>query len=82
MRAAGTHRLAGFTSGDADEYSDEDDVGYVREYIRGQDAFIAREIDLSDEDASQRGLRLYHDAQRLAEADKVGIWILKLECAN
>ena len=46
-----------------DEYSDEEDVGYVREYIRGQEAFAANEVDLSDGDHSQKGLRLYHQAK-------------------
>ena len=49
---------------DVDEYSDDDDVGYVREYIRGQEAFVAREVDQSDEDGSQLGMRLYHKAQK------------------
>ena len=36
------------TADDWDEYEDEDDPGYVREDIRGQDAFAARELDASD----------------------------------
>lgn len=52
---------------DVDEYSDDNDPGYTREHIRGQDAFIAREIDPSDEDASQQGLKLYHEARGLKD---------------
>ena len=54
-----------------DEYSDEEDVGYVREYIRGQEAFAANEVDLSDGDHSQKGLRLYHQAKGLEGSQQV-----------
>ena len=40
---------------DSDEYSDDDDPGYTRQDIRGQEAFIARELDLSDDEGSHRG---------------------------
>ena len=40
---------------DHDEYSDDDDPGYTRQDIRGQEAFIARELDLSDDEGSHRG---------------------------
>jgi hypothetical protein len=53
--AAGAHE-------DHDEYEDDDDPGYVREDIRGQEAFIARELDISDEDGSGRGADVYHQA--------------------
>lgn len=45
-----------------DEYVDDDDVGYCRHDIPGQDAFIAREIDMSDDDGTGRGNMLYHKA--------------------
>ena len=38
-----------------DEYSDDEDPGYKRQDIRGQEAFIARELDLSDDEGSHRG---------------------------
>ncbi|BDA40915.1 probable dual specificity tyrosine-phosphorylation-regulated kinase at C-terminar half [Coccomyxa sp. Obi] len=47
---------------DSDEYEDDDDPGYVREDIRCQDAFVARELDMSDEDGSTRGVDVYHRA--------------------
>ena len=47
---------------DWDEYEDEDDPGYVREDIRGQDAFAARELDAADADGSRRAMDLYHQA--------------------
>ncbi len=50
------------TAGDWDDYDDEDDPGYVREDIRGQDAFAARELDVSDADGSRRAMDLYHQA--------------------
>ena len=50
------------TADDWDEYEDEDDPGYVREDIRGQDAFAARELDVSDADGSRRAMDLYHRA--------------------
>ena len=40
---------------DSDEYSDDDDPGYSRQDIRGQEAFISRELDLSDDEGSHRG---------------------------
>ncbi len=40
---------------DSDEYSDEEDPGYSRQDIRGQEAFISRELDLSDDEGSHRG---------------------------
>lgn len=40
---------------DSDDYSDDDDPGYTRQDIRGQEAFIARELDLSDDEGSHRG---------------------------
>lgn len=40
---------------DSDEYSDDDDPGYTRQDIRGQEAFISRELDLSDDEGSHRG---------------------------
>lgn len=40
---------------DSDEYSDDEDPGYTREDIRGQEAFITRELDLSDDEGSHRG---------------------------
>lgn len=45
-----------------DEYLDEEDCGYVRQDIRGQDAFVAREIDATDDDGTARGSELYHQA--------------------
>ena len=50
------------TADDWDEYEDEDDPGYVREDIRGQDAFAARELDVSDADGGRRAMDLYHQA--------------------
>ena len=50
------------TADDWDEYEDEDDPGYVREDIRGQDAFAARELDASDADGGRRAMDLYHQA--------------------
>lgn len=47
---------------DYDEYDDDDDPGYIREDIRGQEAFIARELDINDEDGSSRGADVYHQA--------------------
>lgn len=35
-----------------DEYSDDEDVGYWREEIQGQDAFVLTELELSDEEGS------------------------------
>ncbi len=58
-------RLTGRSPGpaeDSDEYEDDDDPGYVREDIRCQDAFVARELDMSDEDGSTRGADVYHRA--------------------
>lgn len=40
---------------DSDEYFDDEDPGYTRQDIRGQEAFIARELDLSDDEGSHRG---------------------------
>lgn len=51
------------TLGEVDEYSSDGDVGYVRKRVAHQQAFIARELDLSDEDGSARGTDLYHQAQ-------------------
>jgi len=45
-----------------EEYDDAEDLGYVREDVRGQDAFMARELDLSDDDAGGRGADVYHRA--------------------
>lgn len=50
------------TEDDCDEYEDEEDPGYIREDIRGQDAFVARELDVSDADGSRRAMDLYHQA--------------------
>ena len=50
------------TEADWDEYIDEEDPGYIREDIRGQDAFVARELDVSDADGSRRAMDLYHQA--------------------
>ena len=50
------------TADDWDEYEDEDDPGYVREDIRGQDAFAARELDASDAGGGARAMDLYHRA--------------------
>ncbi len=47
---------------ESDEYADEEDPGYVREDIHGQDAFVARELDVSDADGSRRAMDLYHQA--------------------
>jgi len=60
-----------FGGGEEDEYSDAEDVGYVREYIRGQEAFAANEVDLSDGDHSQKGMRLYHQAKGLKSGHQV-----------
>ena len=43
------------TQSDSDEYSDDEDPGYSRQDIRGQEAFISRELDLSDDEGSHRG---------------------------
>ena len=40
---------------DSDEYSDDEDPGYSRQDIRGQEAFISRELNLSDDEGSHRG---------------------------
>lgn len=45
-----------------DEYENEFDVGYVREYIRGQANFADAELDLSDDECSSRSMKLYHQA--------------------
>lgn len=50
------------TEEDWDEYVDEEDPGYFREDIRGQDAFVARELDVSDADGSRRAMDIYHQA--------------------
>lgn len=47
---------------DWDDYIDEEDPGYIREDIRGQDAFVARELDVRDADGSRRAMDLYHQA--------------------
>lgn len=53
-----------------DEYSDDDDPGYRRQDIRGQEAFIARELDLSDDEASHQGPADFHSPSRtLIDAD-------------
>lgn len=44
---------------DSDEYSDDEDPGYSRQDIRGQEAFISRELDLSDDEGSHRGPLLF-----------------------
>ena len=68
-------RFAGQTSGysergdDVDEYEDEDDLGYVREYIRGQAAFRARELIFEDD--SSDAMRLYHQARASQEGQHV-----------
>lgn len=49
---------------DADEYSDDDDPGYTRHDIRGQEAFIAQELDLSDDDASHRDPIEFHSPSK------------------
>ena len=40
---------------DSDEYSDDEDPGYSRQDIRGQETFISRELDLSDDEGSHPG---------------------------
>ncbi|KAK9803910.1 hypothetical protein WJX72_004019 [[Myrmecia] bisecta] len=46
---------------DIDEYSDDEDPGYAREDIRGQEAFVARELDHSDdENSAGRSAYGYH----------------------
>ena len=61
-RTGGFPRLDGAAGSDVEEYDDAEDPGYVREDVRGQDAFMARELDLSDDDASGRGADVYHRA--------------------
>lgn len=58
----GFPHLGGAAGSDVEEYDDAEDPGYVREDVRGQDAFMARELDLSDDDASGRGADVYHRA--------------------
>ena len=56
IHSADQHQSAGNTrNSDSDEYSDDDDPGYTRQDIRGQEAFISRELDLSDDEGSHRG---------------------------
>lgn len=50
--------------GKLDEYSDNDDPGYRRQDIRGQEAFIAQELDLSDDEASHRGPIDFHSPSK------------------
>ena len=45
---------------EVDEYADEDDLGYVREHIRGQAAFRATELRIGDD---HDAMRLYHQAK-------------------
>ena len=47
-----------------DEYANDMDVGYVREYIRGQAAFKDMELDLRDEECRSASLKLYHQMQQ------------------
>eukprot|EP00884_Botryococcus_braunii_P011931 jgi/Botrbrau1/20739/Bobra.0058s0067.1 len=56
----------------ADEYIDDEDVGYSRQDVSGQDAFVSREIDLSDDDATGRGGILYHKAMYEMELEGAG----------
>lgn len=55
---------------ETDEYSDDDDPGYTRQDIRGQEAFIARELDLSDDNTSHCGPVEFHSpSKKLHEPD-------------
>ena len=53
-----------------DEYSDDQDMGYVRQHVRDQHKFVASEVDLSDNDSSARGTSLYHRAQSYKSSDQ------------
>lgn len=53
-----------------DEYSDDQDMGYVRQQVRDQHKFVASEVDLSDNDSSARGASLYHRAQSYKSSDQ------------
>ena len=55
LRADRHQSLEGTHHSGSDEYSDDDDPGYTRQDIRGQEAFISRELDLSDDEGSHRG---------------------------
>lgn len=56
IHSADQHQSAGDThNSDSNEYSDDDDPGYTRQDIRGQEAFISCELDLSDDEGSHRG---------------------------
>ena len=50
-----------------DEYDDDEDVGYTREDIHGQESFVSRELDVSDGDGSGRGAEMYHQAVALRD---------------
>lgn len=49
--------------GDADEYIDQEDAGYTREYIKGQAAFEAKELHPSVHDSSRNAMQLYRQAK-------------------
>ncbi|KAK9821720.1 hypothetical protein WJX81_003748 [Elliptochloris bilobata] len=70
--AGGSPGLGGVAGSDVEEYEDAEDVGYVREDVRGQDAFMARELDLSDDDASGRGADVYHRALLMRAGQELG----------
>ena len=56
MQSADQHQsVVGTHHSDSDDYSDDDDPGYTRQDIQGQEAFISRELDLSDDEGSHRG---------------------------
>ena len=49
---------------EVDEYADEEDLGYVREHIRGQAAFRATELRFGD---GHDAMQLYHQAKASQE---------------
>ena len=62
--AGGTSLHSRDVDAELDEYSDNDDPGYRRQDIRGQEAFIAQELDLSDDEASHRGPTDFHSPSK------------------
>ena len=65
-QSADQHQSAVDThNSDSNEYSDDDDPGYTRQDIRGQEAFISRELDLSDDEGSHRGPLSFHSPSPL-----------------
>ena len=65
---------------EADEYSDDQDVGFTRQRVRDQHQFLANEVDLSDNDSSARGTSLYHRAQSHKSSELVRLAAMHMVC--